>query len=283
MKKLLPVVSLVVIVACGAPAEPEPRPAGSPVTDAPAPASSAPTTAAATEVELWFVDDERLFPVRRTITKTARIGAAALNELFDGPVLRERRVGASTAIPRAAELLSLEIAGGTATVDVSESFVPAGGSFAETMVLAQLTYTITQFRSVRRVELEIGGERVDAFGSHGTTIEDPMTRRDFYDVLPAIAVTQPGAGQAVTSPVTIAGLANVFEATVSWRITDRDGHTIKEGFVTATCGSGCWGTFEDTISLERQRDRYLTLQVFESSAEDGSPLNMVEMPLNFRR
>ncbi|MDQ4065517.1 MAG: Gmad2 immunoglobulin-like domain-containing protein, partial [Actinomycetota bacterium] len=70
-----------------------------------------------------------------------------------------------------------------------------------------------------------------------------------YRGRPLIVVTEPCPRSTVTSPVTIAGEANVFEATVSLRIRDENGAVIAEGFTTATCGSGCWGEFEGSLEF----------------------------------
>ena len=93
-------------------------------------------------------------------------------------------------------------------------------------------------------------------------------------------VEEPYAGEVVERTFTMSGLANVFEANVSWRIVDDNDKVIEGGFTTATCGTGCWGTFEEEIRYTGKKN-WALLQVFQSSAEDGSPMNMVTVPLNF--
>ena len=92
---------------------------------------------------------------------------------------------------------------------------------------------------------------------------------------PLIVVTEPCPRATVTSPMTIAGEANVFEATVSMRIRDDAGTVLAEGFTTATCGSGCWGDFEGSLEFEVDEVQRAFIEVFESSAEDGSDQNVV--------
>lgn len=98
----------------------------------------------------------------------------------------------------------------------------------------------------------------------------------------AITVESPAPGAAVTSPVTVAGNANVFEATVSIRILDSDGEILVETFTTATCGTGCRGTFTEDVSFDVDAEQAGTVMVFESSAEDGRPIHVVRIPVTLQ-
>lgn len=92
-----------------------------------------------------------------------------------------------------------------------------------------------------------------------------------------IVVEGPQPGDTVTSPVTVEGTANVFEATVSIRILDESGEILTETFTTATCGSGCRGTFSEAVAFEVDHEQPGTIMVFESSAEDGRPIHVVRV------
>ena len=65
-----------------------------------------------------------------------------------------------------------------------------------------------------------------------------------------ILVTSPALGQEVGSPVLISGSANVFEANVSVKILDENDEVIAETFTTATCGTGCRGTYRVSVPYE---------------------------------
>lgn len=95
----------------------------------------------------------------------------------------------------------------------------------------------------------------------------------------AIVVRRPQPGEQVTSPVVIVGDADVFEATVSIRILDAEGVELAAAFATATCGSGCRGTFSTEIFFFTPERQNGTVEVFESSAEDGSQLHLVRVPV----
>ncbi|MBA3333030.1 MAG: hypothetical protein H0U30_03485 [Actinobacteria bacterium] len=53
--------------------------------------------------------------------------------------------------------------------------------------------------------------------------------------------------------------------------------------MTATSGTGTRGTFEFTVPFEVPFDGVGELIVFESSAKDGSRINLVEIPLRMTR
>jgi hypothetical protein len=97
--------------------------------------------------------------------------------------------------------------------------------------------------------------------------------------LPAITVQSPVIGEQVTSPVTISGTADVFEAVVSVRILDPAGNEIARTFTTASCGTGCRGDYSVTVSYPVPRTEPGTIEVFESSAKNGLPVNVQLIPV----
>ncbi len=92
-------------------------------------------------------------------------------------------------------------------------------------------------------------------------------------------VTSPRSGDQVSSPVMIRGNADVFEATVSITILDAAGTGIVRTFTTATCGTGCRGTFSKAVRFEVTETQPGIVRVYESSAEDGTPINVVDIPV----
>lgn len=99
------------------------------------------------------------------------------------------------------------------------------------------------------------------------------------DELAPIAVALPQSGMVVSSPITISGSADVFEATVNIRVLDGSGEVIAESFAMATCGTGCRGDFSTQIDVPIDSEQPGTIQVFEYSAKDGSMINTVEIPV----
>jgi hypothetical protein len=126
---------------------------------------------------------------------------------------------------------------------------------------AEVVFTLTQFPTVRAVELSDG---------------ELLTRADFEDLSPQILVEAPLPDDEASSPLRITGTANTFEATFMVRLLDDSGKQLVEQFVTATSGSGTRGTFDVSVPYE---GRAAKLVVFEESAKDGSEIHKVTIPL----
>ncbi len=65
----------------------------------------------------------------------------------------------------------------------------------------------------------------------------------------------------------VEGIAQVYEATVNYEITDSEGDILYEGYVTASEGAPGWGKFELSIAGDLEEASILSL--FTLSAEDG--------------
>lgn len=289
MKRIATIaVALLLLAGCtdDGPDRPDPEPAPD-VTEAESPAETpgeTPTEEVSDRtipIQVWFVDrDIKLYPHHAEIPATMAVGRAALEALFAG-VPDDAPAKTVTIVPDGTELLGLTIDKGTARVDLSSDFEDTGmGSAADGLQVAQVVYTLTQFPTVKRVEFLIEGEVIDVIGSHGIVLDGPQTRKDWESALPPIVVLSPYPGQELTPPIPMHGIANVFEATVSYRVRDDSGKIVDEGFVTATCGTGCYGTFAKAIQLDVDLPAEVVLEVFESSAEDGRPLHMQRIPLS---
>ncbi len=228
--------------------------------------SGAPTTTTATastttepqpEVALrvYFVRDGRIAPVRRLVPGTPAIGQAALDELAAGPSSDERAGGLSTALG------SLRLSG----LSIKDGEADLGAlTHVSQLAEAQIVYTLTQFPTVRKVRIG----------------DDVLDRSDVEDVTPVILVESPLPGETVTSPITVRGTSNTFEATM--RVEIRRGSQVLTGeTVTATSGSGQRGTYSATLDVDAPPGP-ITLVAFEPSAENGRPLHTVTVPLTLR-
>ncbi len=272
----------------------EPTPGGSPLPSdiagpsvTPAPADTPrPTTSGTTTVRAYFflgsfVDNAGLVPVLREVPKTQAVGAAAVRALLEGP--NDAELGARpamyTVVPEGTRFLGLRIEDRIATVNLSREFEAGGGSAAVLGRLAQVVYTLTQFPTVDGVKFELDGEPVTVFSGEGVVLEDPVDRDDYTDQLPAVFVDRPAWGGVLANPARIIGLANVFEATFQVRLLDGDGRSLADAIVSASCGTGCWGTFDETIGYDVARAGWGTLQVYVLSAKDGSVENLTEYPV----
>jgi len=251
------VVACVLLAGCGGgedPAAVETTPTSPPATtDAPAmtEAHTATSTSSGSVVlRIYFLQDDKLVATSRRVLGTPAVGRAALDQLAAGPSETERRLGFRSACD--ADELSrarLTISNGEATVDP-----PLDGACAE-----QIGWTLLQFRTVSRV--------------------NGAARADLEDRAPAILVDTPAPYDVVTSPLRVAGTANTFESTFEYELLDADGRRLAQHFVTATSGTGTRGSFDFTVPFDVDRATDGELVVYESSAEDGSRINVRRIPL----
>lgn len=242
-----------------------------------APPATTPTTT--TDVRVYFMHGDRIDVAHRTITATRQVAAAAMTELLAGPTPADAAAGLTTAIPSTTRLLGVNIAGGVATVDLTSSFASGGGSLSMLGRLAQVTYTLTQFPTVNGVTFHLDGQAVTVFGGEGIILDHPATRASFESVTPPILVEFPGRGWAVQTPVRVAGTANVFEAQFQAQITDSAGRVVAAQSIQATSGTGTRGTFDTSIVFPATASGPATLTVFDTSAKDGSRIDVVTIPL----
>jgi germination protein M len=231
--------------------------------------------------EVWFHRGEQLFMVSRTSAATPRVGAAVLGHLLAGPTEEERAEGVQTQIPDGTELLGLSIDKGIARVDLTSEFESGGGSASMSMRLAQVVYTLTQFPTVKGVRFALDGETIDVLGGEGLVIDHPLTRKDYAELLPAIVVESPAIGGAVANPVTVSGTANVFEANLTVLVFDGSGNEIARTFTTATCGTGCRGTFSVTVpyKVAKGKEHGTIVVQDDDAAGTGQPPHQVEIPV----
>ena len=114
------------------------------------------------------------------------------------------------------------------------------------------------------------------FGGEGVVVNDPATRADFHDVLPAVFLNGPPAGGYPSNPARLTGLANTFEANLQITITDPHGLILTETFTTASAGNGVFGDFDTLVAYDVDRPQRGAV---EESAQDGSQINVREHPV----
>jgi hypothetical protein len=262
--------------AAASPATSSGAPAG-PGGPGPSAGTSGPAAARTVSLAIWLLRSGKLFQTQRSTPYSQAVGQAALAAMLSGPNQAERAAGLQSAIPVGTRLLGLKIAAGTATVDLSSAF--ESGTTATVMArrLAQVVYTATQFPTVTSVRLKIAGQARAVIG--GVPVQAGQTRAMYSSYLPAITVTAPFIGQQVSSPVTVSGTADVFEAVVSLRVLNAAGAEIARTFTGASCGTGCRGDYSVLIPYSVSSQQPGTIEVFETSAKDGSQVQVQTIPV----
>ena len=285
MKKLLLSVALlvlgcglaVVVTACGSEHAVS---LGKPTTTAGTTTEHTGSVPSQLSLEVWFSRDGALTAVRRMHAPTQLVATAAVTALLDGPTSQERDAGFTSAVPDNTRLLGIGIRDGVATVDLTSDYQSGGGATSMQTRLGQVVYTLTQFPTVQRVRFRLDGAPVNVFSSEGIVLDHPVGRSDYAELLPAISVDKPSADDRVSSPVTVSGTANVFEANVTVEILDANGKVVGKTFTTASCGTGCRGSYSVPVTYKVAMEQPGTVVVHDDDAAGtGTPPHSVRIPV----
>lgn len=209
-----------------------------------------------TKLRVYFLLNGKVQPVAREVSKVVAVAGAAFGSLLVGPTDDEAELGLVSSLESdEGWSLTLEDGGVLRLEGVKGLTEPA---------LAQIVYTLTQFPTVKQVEIQ--GKR--------------YSRTDFEERTPAILVESPLPFETVGNPLRVKGTANTFEANFEYEVVEPEGRIVDSHFVTATSGTGTRGTFDFTSrKYEISREGLGALIVLERSAKDGSRINLVEIPV----
>lgn len=250
--------------------------------DAPAQAPAPLTPDGLRALSIYWSDAkaERVVPVTRYLNPDSGLARGAMLALLEGPNAEDQARGLATAVPAGSRLLGITVRDSIATVDLSRDFESGGGSTAVRMRLAQLAYTLTRVPGVRSVRLWLEGRPVTTFSGEGLEVSPSLRRSDFQDFAPfdedpPVVLMEPVPGSTVGEPVLVRGTANVFEAQVGLRVRDAGGRIIVQTWTTATCGTGCRGTFEKSLALPDSVRGEIVIEAYAPSGEDGSDMHRV--------
>jgi hypothetical protein len=170
--------------------------------------------------------------------------------------------------PKATKVLSVNISGDTAVVDLSAEAKSQtnSGAEGESLSVQQLVYTVTaNVNTVKKVELRVAGKKVTDLWGHGFG-PNPSTRAPQIDVQGYVWLLSPNQDATIGSPVKLSGVACTFEATVNIEILQNN--QVVKRLNTMTDGAcphfGPW-----SISVQLAPGAYL-VRAFEASAKDGS-------------
>jgi immunoglobulin-like protein involved in spore germination len=193
-----------------------------------------------------------------TTTQAQPMQALTVFEVVDGALhARTAHVERTPAVAAAAlGALGIDapvtIADGTATVKL-DSATPEQ--------TAEVVYTLTQFPTVKRVD--VGGR-------------SGLTRADVLAFVPPILIETPAANAEVPQTFTVSGTASVFEATLVVELR-QGGHVAMKRTVTASNGAPERGTFSTTLTAPKAGAA--TVAAYAPSAADGSPQHEQDVPV----
>jgi germination protein M len=253
LRSLLITSLLVVGAACGGDdTTPSTEPTTEPTTTEPTttePAATEPTTTTeptTVDVRVYFLREERLVIDHREVDGPAVL-RGALTALVAGP-----SGDLFTTIPDGTELLDVNLADGTATVDLSEEFASGGGTLSMTARVAQVVFTATQFDNVERVVFWLEGAPIEYLGGEGLVMSEPWVRADVdRELSGSVIVDTPRPGDTVTSPFVVTGEADVFEG--DFPIEIRRGEEVLAVIAPVTGGAwGNWADFSTTVVVDTE-------------------------------
>ena len=205
-----------------------------------------------------------LAPEWHPVPYTRAVAAAAVGELLGAEPYCP---GSRRTFPDGTRLRGIDIGAGTATVELSSAALGALTGRDRRWALQALVHTLTQFPTVRRVLVRVGGRAVTR----------PLARDPTMPLAP-IALAQPAAGALIKGDrLVVKGEASVYEGTVSLRLRDDQGNVIAQGHATAAEGAPGRGPFSGALTFTPPAaSRSWTPEV---SAEDGRILYSVQLPV----
>ena len=197
--------------------------------------------------------------------------AAAVQAMIDQPPLDEDY---SSAWNQDVEVLSVKHEGGVISVDLTGPLQEASvGSETAELSVQQLIYTVQAAISVvddsgatDPVQILVDGQPAGDLWGH-VDASGPIARANKTGTQSPVWITEPADGATVSMPVTVKGVAQVFEANVSWRIL-KDGTEVDSGFATA--GEGAPAFADYSFDIEGLASGDYVLEVFEASPLDGA-------------
>lgn len=171
------------------------------------------------------------------------------------------------------EVDSVSGAGSVITVDLTGPLQDSSvGAEAAEVAVQQLVYTVQAAYAhslgvpvTDPVRILLDGQPVSDLWGH-VEAGEPIGRAEQIDVQAPVWVTTPSEGQAESSPVTVEGVASVFEGTVSWRVLQGRA-VVKESSTQASEGGPVFAEFRFTVELPPGT---YTLEAYDASELDGS-------------
>jgi len=186
--RLGPPLLVVMATACGFQAQKDADPI--PAEELPSGLRPDATTVLTTPVEteratVWFVDGERLVPVRHDVEAPISVNSITM-ELLSGPTDAESDRGLRSALPDPAVVVGASSARGVASVELTESFAELSPE-DQLLAVGQFVLTMTDVPGVGSVRFELAGEPIAVPLPTGESADPPAFREQFIELAGASA------------------------------------------------------------------------------------------------
>jgi germination protein M len=137
--------------------------------DAVVPATTDAITSAATKtVELYFADATGKYLVKelRVLPNTVSLARETVTQWLKGPA--ETQTTLQALVPTTTVLRDIAIKDNVAIVDLSKEFLQPNSKVSQEVALYGLVNTLTQFATVKQVQIRIEGKQLDNYGTIDT-------------------------------------------------------------------------------------------------------------------
>lgn len=129
------------------------------------------------DLNIYFFKDEKLIAVKRDLPTIENPVLVAMYQLMQGPNDQETASGIMTEIPNGTMAVKVEVMGDTAIINLNSKLTEYQGTGAKALV-AQIVYTATSVKGIKRVLLKLEGSDQFTLGSEGYVIDRPLERSD---------------------------------------------------------------------------------------------------------
>lgn len=131
------------------------------------------------QLSIYFFKEDKLVPVARELPTVENPVSVAIDQLLKGPSDTETSQGIMTEIPNGTRAIDVSVVGDTAIINFNSRLAEYGGGTATVRgILAQIVYTATDVRGVKKVILKLEGNDQFTLGSEGYTVDHPLDRDD---------------------------------------------------------------------------------------------------------
>lgn len=133
-------------------------------------ATTATTPAEAKTIALYFADSTGKYLVQeqRTLPKTTSLARETVSEWLKGPAVKGTTVLAS--VPTSTLLRDIAIKENVVIVDLSKEFLQTSAKVSPEVALYGLVNTLTQFSTIKQVQIRIEGKPLTKYGTIDATM-----------------------------------------------------------------------------------------------------------------
>jgi len=142
----------------------------------PEPTTTTTTSPVSATVRVWFVANDRILPLERTLRSPVALDDV-LGALLEGPTSGESLLGVRTVIVDE-EPIASSVEDGVATIELPEGLAEMTPK-EQLLGLAQLVHVATELASVHAVRFSVDGEVVGVPRADGSTSDAPARRADY--------------------------------------------------------------------------------------------------------